>query len=337
MPRPRKNKADNWMPPGVRFSHKDNRYIIRSKLTDGKERRLCGPRATRSQVWAAYESLQQHEPLTLDGLAVEYRKSQKYISLSPATQELYRYCHLSLKKITFNGGNSFMNLHPDQVTAGTLRQILDLRAAQGSPSMGNREIKGFLSAIYAWAIERDKISLKTNPCHAVRRNPEKPKDHYVTDQEYQLAIQHAPAWLSRVMELSYLLYARISEVLELTRQDIRQEGIYIHRKKGSKSNIVTWSPRLRAAIAPTGADKVASLYLVHKNGKRITYGMLRKPWDTMMAAAAKENPEFRPFTRHDLKAKGISDQEKVQNSAGHKSDWVRENYNRKTDQVDPPR
>lgn len=332
MARPRKTTNDNWMPPGVRVAK--GRYILRSKLTDGKERRLCSDKATRSQVWAAYESLTNNDANNLGALCTEYRKSPVYYALSPATQELYRHCHNNLKKITFNGGVTFLSIQPERITPGVLRQILDLRAAQDAAVMGNREIKGFLSAVYAWALERDKITMAANPCHAVRRNEEKSRTRYVEDWEYNLALKHA-GWLAPVMELAYLLYARISEVINLTRQDIRPEGIYVKRLKGSKSNIVKWSPRIREAIKQEGV--VSSIYMVHKNGKRITYGMIRKPWEKMMETAKKENPAFQPFTRHDLKAKGVSDNELPQNSAGHRTKQSEEVYKRKVEKVEPPR
>ena len=53
--------------------------------------------------------------------------------------------------------------------------------------------------------------------------------------------------------------------------------------------------------------------------------------------AKEESLEFNRFHRHHLKAKGCSDQEKEQNSASHISPEIREQYNRKKDEVDPAR
>lgn len=59
-----------------------------------------------------------------------------------------------------------------------------MRAAQGAAVQGNRQIKGLLSAVFAWALERDLLpGLPGNPCHGVERNPETGKPRYVEDWE----------------------------------------------------------------------------------------------------------------------------------------------------------
>jgi hypothetical protein len=70
---------------------------------------------------------------------------------------------------------------------------------------------------------------------------------------------------------------------------------------------------------------------------RITYSMLKKPWTRLMETCVKINPDFRFFTRHDLKRKGITDQILEQNSAGHKTEAMRQRYKVKPDQVEPAR
>ena len=335
MPRPRKTNTDNWMPPGVRSD--GYRYIIRSTLTGGKALRLCGKSATRAQVWAAYELLAAPDVRdTLDVLCGEYIKSPQYISLSPHTQRQYTSCRNTLNTITFNQGNRFMDLPPATITPGVLQQILDMRQAEANPVKGNREVKGFLSAVYAWALARDRVKLASNPCHAVKRNPETACTHYIHDWEMRLAQQHANRETKLFIELAYLLYARSQEVLRLTRKNLLDEGVFITRLKGSKSNIVEWSPRLRAAVDECKASTVLSTHLLTTTqGKRVTYAMLRKPWSRLMQTCATLNPEFKSFTPHDLKRKGMSDQDIIQNSAGHKTEAMHQQYKVKPDKVKP--
>jgi hypothetical protein len=229
------------MPPGVKFN--GHNYKIRSKLAGGKQIALCPGSATRAQVWAAYELLCTDSILTLDKLCKQYLNSHQFKKKAPGTQHLYLARHKSLGEITFNQGKRFLDLPPDQVTPGTLQQIMDLRETEGAPVNGNREIKGFLSAVYSWALSRDMVpGLVSNPCHAVQRNEEKAREHYVEDWEFALAVKHAPVWLANVLELAYLLYARVNEVLILTRQNILHEGVLVKRSKGSKDNIFEWSP-----------------------------------------------------------------------------------------------
>ena len=56
---------------------------------------------------------------------------------------------------------------------------------------------------------------------------------------------HAP-YLPLVMELGYLCRLRGIETLNLTEAQETPDGIRTNRRKGSRDNVVAWSPRLRA-------------------------------------------------------------------------------------------
>lgn len=340
----KRKKGDEWMPPGVYAEPWANRYVIRSKLTNNKKRRLCGYPLPRSKVWEAYEAYQGNTNGTINGLAKQYFGSQQFTRLAPRTQSDYRNYHERLQDITFNKGQKFMDANPAQVTKGVIRQILDLRASQGAPIQGNRQIKGFLSAVFRYGIESEKIlGMKDNPCH-VRRNEESGSNHYVEDWEIRYAIERARPWyLPIVIELAYLLYARISEVLDLRLADLTPEGVLMRRKKSSSDNIVRWGPRLEAAVNQALGHKqeIGSLYLLHdKHGQKLRYEAVRHAWDRCMAKcqadAAAEGLEFRPYNRHAMKYKGVTDTEQ-DNPAGHKSEAMRIKYRLKPKQVDPAR
>jgi len=350
MGRKRKDSADNWMPVGVRRDTKGNRYIIRSKLTFGKEVHLCAITAKKSQVLAAYEALLEDGPKrgTLDHLCQQYFESIKFNNLSNHTQKDYRKYHKQLSKISFNGGNMLMNLAPQQITTGLAQKILDKRAC--SPTQGNREVKGFLSSVFTWALQRDLIpGITTNPIRGTARNRESGDKRYVTDDDYYYALKYAkldqfPSWLHSGIELSYLLYGRNIEIRDLKRSDLQTEGPLMRRRKGSKSNIVGWSDRLENVINNLLAlsPKIKSLYLIHdKNGQKVTYNSFRYHWDKLMAYCEEEAENdgfnFKKFNRHQLKAKGITDGEKGQNSAGLVSGKVEQDYIRKPDVVKPPK
>lgn len=323
------------MPPGVRFD--GYRYILRSNLTSGREVRLCAASATRAQVWIIYESFTCHPDDQLNAICCEYIGSPQFTRLAVSTRNQYKVCYTGLCKVTFNKGSRLMELSPAKITPGILQQILDIRIAEGIPVQGNREIKGFLSAVFSWGLARDRIpGLQSNPCHLVKRNKEIARTHYVEDWELEIAQRHATRELRLFMELAYLLYARSQEALRLTRKNLLDEGVFVDRLKGSKSNIVRWSPRLRKAIDECKAISILSPHLLTNNsGKRVTYSMLKKPWARLMQTCININPEFHPFTPHDLKRKGMTDQVLEQNSAGHKSEAMRQRYKVKPDQVEP--
>jgi|GEM_PF-6843336 len=50
------------------------------------------------------------------------------------------------------------------------------------------------------------------------------------------------------MEISYCCAARIPDVLSITREQLREEGLYIKQGKTGKAQIKAFSPRLKRAL-----------------------------------------------------------------------------------------
>lgn len=220
----------------------------------------------------------------------------------------------------------FGHMSPAGLRRSHVRQYLDIRAQQGAAVRGNRE-KALLSHVYSWAMERDLIEVVVNPCKGVHRNPEKAVETYVTDEQYQAAYARATERMQIFMELAYLLAARKSEVLDLMRFDLSEDGVRVRRGKGSKTNIVRWSQRLEDAVNRALALPGRSEYLLHdRHGVKIKASSLDTAWQRLRAG----------FRLHDLKAKGVSDSSAA-NPAGHRSVSMIAAYRRKPEKVEPPK
>jgi integrase len=141
-------------------------------------------------------------------------------------------------------GETFGQIDDERIIPGVIRKYIAPRSA---PVAANREV-AFLSICFSWAVERDL--LKTNPCKDVRRNSEKPRTRYVTDTEYRAVFELAAPWphVQCTMEFAYLCRMRLCEVLDLKQSDLIDAGLHVRRRKGSRDNIITWSPRLDAAV-----------------------------------------------------------------------------------------
>src|SRR5699024_10406891 len=172
-----------------------------------------------------------------------------------------------------------------------------------------------------------------NPARDVRLNPGQSRDRYITDTEYNLVAKHGGKWLPIVMELAYLLRARISEVLALKPGHIQEAGVYLDRGKGSESEITLWSDRLVAAVeAARQMPGHGRHYLVHnEKGHPITYWAVRSAFVRALDKAEKDGLKER-FTFHDIKAKGITDHKT--NHGGHRSERMRRVYVRLPEKVD---
>lgn len=344
MGRPRSDRW-GWLP---RYCYPDRGRIV-YKHGKMKPVRLC------SEAEATYhlvvQRLAEHlgtqpDDTTLRWLCTQYLESPAFAKLAPATRRAYQIHHNTVVGFAGKNGMLMGDAPFAQITPGLLRKYLDKRAEQGAPKSGNREVKGYLSAVYAWALARDMLPRGTaNPCHGVQRNPETPRRRYVEDWELRYALDRAtPAYLPIVMALCYLLAARITEVLRLQRGDLTPEGVRVRRLKGSKTNIIEWSPLLESTVnqALGLPSRIGSVYLLHDNaGQPITYSAVRNAWDDLMARCAKDTAadgleDWQPFTRHDLKKKGTSDHKDGRN-AGHKSEAMRNLYRLREDVVEPVR
>lgn len=110
------------------------------------------------------------------------------------------------------------------------------------------------------------------------------------------------------------------------------------RSKGSKEQVIKWTPRLRNAVAR--AEKLPStigtMYLIHdKRGQKIRAEAFSSAWQRVMKKATEEEG-IKSFTFHDLKRRGVSDAEgdKLQ-ASGHKSASMLAVYDVSVPEVQP--
>jgi integrase len=196
----------------------------------------------------------------------------------------------------------------------------------------------FLKAAYNWAMERYDI-VQENPCQGVTLNKEEPRDRYVTTEEFEFVKSLAPptSYLPLLMELSYLLRARVSEVRNLKHEDLLQQGVNLERVKGSEGEITLYSARLIKAIEDAKAynkhapTPISGAYLIHdKHGAKITKNGFDSAWRRLINKAKARGIEH--FTFHDLKARGVT--EHKDNFAGHRSANMRKVYVRKKQEIE---
>jgi integrase len=236
------------------------------------------------------------------------------------------------------GGGTLGEIAITLWTPPLIQGFLDKRG-QHAPVTANRE-KSYISRVFSWGLARGHVI--DNPAKKVPRIKEHARTRYVTDQEYTATLELAAAsrtpYLVPVMELAYLLRARLAEVLDLKREDCHADGILLHRRKGSKDSFVAWSPRLRAATsAAKGMQRaIASPYLItgHDYGRMkesTVQTAWRRIWDKRTDGADR-------FTLHDLKAKGITDADENKLAAsGHRDPRMLAIYDRLPGRAKPTR
>ncbi len=329
----RRRKSQQPLPKYVYLAK--GRYVYRP-WQDGrlqKEVVLCPEDSAISEVWKAYEALtaEKATPRTLAWLIEQFLSSAQFRQLSANTQHDYRKYARHITGTSTKSG-PFGTILIERITPGVIRRYVDKRS-EAAPVQANRELS-LLKRVFGWASERDLVT--TNPAQPVRRNAEKARDAYITDSQYAYVYERAekPWYLRPAMEFAFLCRARKSEVLDLRVDDILEEGLRIRRRKGSRTTVVRWSQRLRAAVnvCINRPSKIKSVYLINDaNGQRILETTFDTSWQRFNQTLGEHRIRF-----HDLKAKGVTDdQSDKQRGAGHKSAAMTGIYDRKPHLVDP--
>lgn len=228
----------------------------------------------------------------------------------------------------------------DKINPQHIRQYREWRTAK---VRANREIALFS---HIWNCAREwGATDRPNPCAGVKRNREKGRDTYITDDEYRAILAHAAPVLADAMELAYLTGQRPGDVLKLRETDIRDGCIEIRQGKTGAPMRITLSPQLAAVVARCKGRKSGTVYstalVTGACGKPIGKSWLATLWKRAKAAAGIE----RDIQFRDLRAKAISDKEddtdirQAQALAGHSTVSMTEHYSRKRrgQKVDPTR
>ena len=303
------------LPPYVsvdKYGYKLKRYEgrVHGKIKWGKTTIIAPADAPLSEVWRAYEEIVGDSKQTVSWLLHLFMGSDQFAGLADKTRHDYRRAIDRLLSAPV-GAERFGSVSLDRVDKRSIRSYLD---AYESPVAANRHV-AILKSAWNWALERYQIP--ENPCIGVKLNREAPRQRYVTDDEYETALRMAPPPIQQMMELAYLLRARLSEVLSLRVEDVSETHVRLIRKKGSEGELTMLSDRLRDALSHTGDDGMVAY--------QYTQAAFRSAWRRLQAKLDK------PFRFHDLKAKGITDHQ--DNFGGHRSPQMRKTYVRALQEV----
>jgi hypothetical protein len=313
MPRRRSDPKDR-LPPYV--YRRGAAYVIRAYDPDTQrqqQRRLCSASAPLSEVWQAYEAATQPtDHGTFRWLSRQFRESPAHAELAEKTRRDYADARRRICAMAMADGRLLGDLPLATWTPQLVAKWQDRRGAE-SPVVCNRE-KSYISRVFAWGTLRGHC--ESNPAAGVPRLKEHARTRYVTDDELAsfaafCADHPSGVYLVPLMELAYLLRARTAEVLDLTTDQISEDGVLLKRRKGSRDTISAWSPRLRAAVDAAEAAKrerglVVKWLFAGKDRARLKESTVQTAFQRLMRLWSEQTGRER-WSVHDLKAKGITD------------------------------
>lgn len=326
--------------------------------------RLGSPKDSQRAILRAYlaaettvNNLISAERHTLKWMVEEYKKSSHFRNLAAGSQKRAETLENILdQKMIVDGHDTTLGaMSISIITKPTVRRVADKRLESyrergyDGRAAVNREIT-FLSTAAKWALENvDQLGITENPFR-ISKFPEDARERYVEDNEYQIQTKVAGEmydYLPVLFEITYLVASRGVETLDIKLSDIDPDretgGIFINRRKGSRSNFIEWSDRLYTAYLAARElhkkHKVAAInapLIVSSRGKTLT----RSGLDSAMQRLKRKMKEMQLdqvfWTLHDLKRKGMSDAQDDR-IAGHKSEQMRERYKVKTERRKPAR
>ncbi|MBL4680847.1 MAG: hypothetical protein JKY88_09010 [Pseudomonadales bacterium] len=308
---PRKRQTDHHLPPRV-YRTKSGAYQYHPR--SGGSIRLGGAKSSVGDIEREYKRLTEREnPSSLFFLIYIYKDTEAWERLSPVTQHDYEQSEKVLIKV-------FGNANMTAISQPHVRQFMDARGKQ-SRTRANREL-AYLSNICAAAFERGL--LLSNPCKAVKKFYEPPRNHYVEDAHYQAMLDISPIMIQVAMEIGYCTGLRQTDVLNMAWSQVR-DGLEIKLSKTGVDMIKELSPRLQAALnAARKLPGLASMYVLHnQQGQRYTRTGFNSTWRRYN----QKLPESMRFQYRDIRKKAITDWEgETKIFSGHKTDQMAARY-----------
>lgn len=198
----------------------------------------------------------------------------------------------------------FGHMLPDELEASHVSQYLEMRKQEGAPVGGNRE-RAVLGSVLSWAMRFGYV--KSNACHGVRRNTERPSRRYVTDKELSQALHKASPALRNLIEAAYLTGYRQTDLMLLRRSGVTSKGLVLRQSKDDKLRTILWTPRLRKVIHDA---------LGRSEGDFVFVGASGKPWTLWGLQSAMRRLQA-GFRFRDLRPKAATDAK--DNTLGHGS------------------
>ena len=170
-----------------------------------------------------------------------------------------------------------------------------------------------------------------NPCIGVAKHPEKGRDRYISDQEFDSVKKLASELIGTVMDFAYITAMRKGDILKLRLDQITDEGIWIKQSKTGAKQLYEWTNGLVDVVARAKALKrpIRGLYLFStRQGQPYSDAGIKAMWNRVQVKWAESGGQR--FTFHDIRAKSLADAKRLgldaQSLAGHSSASMTEHY-----------
>lgn len=366
------------LPAGVYWDRSGyGRWYVREDHPDGGPRRrktIAGPRARLSELHDIIELRNGSNARgTLAWLHEQFQLSTEYLALAKATRRDYLVHGDLASSYPTKLGYAFGQIRVANLTPPVIQRLVeDLAKAKpetrpgaddarpGTPSTANHVLR-YLRRLFAWGIRFGHCT--DNPASGVKQAREASKTAGAAAGKMPAAEAFAavlalardrgtrtahskgscPNYLAPVMQLAYTCRLRGVEVTDLTDADILEHGLRCRRRKGSLTNVTSWTPALRAAVAELQTLRNTAIkrkrgalvtplrpedrqLLVGQDGAALRKSSLDSAWQRLISLAIDSGTitTAQRFSLHGLKHRGVTDTEgtraEKKDASGHRTD-----------------
>jgi len=358
------------LPAAVYFDQRNEGvwYSLHRDETGAQRRRNIAPAGVSlAELHQIMDESSNVDRGTLRYVCAQFHDSDRYKKLSPKTHDDYCYSRDVLLNLPTKLGKPLGDLAVRKFTSALVQRIVDRLADEGTPSKAAHALR-YLRRVLQWG--RNRGFLEVNPALGIESPAERKQrrlpNHQVMDALIDRAIARGllqrnekggcPEYLGYVMELAYLCRLRGIEVVTLTDENELATGIMTNRRKGSRDNIVRWTPRLRKAWENAKAyrskvwakRKTATPIqpsrrniIVASHGGPLRKTSLDTAWQRFITLALADEfiTQEQRFALHDLKRRGITDtvgnRAQKQEASGHRDSKMMDVYDYSIPTVDP--
>lgn len=353
-PRGRARKFDPTIPPhidqaalpeGVYWdrSGKGRWYMFVDKEGRRGRETLAGPSARLSDLHRMIED-GKGGPVagSVQWTLAKFHASSRFAELAKATQRDYDTCRAIVDNFPTALGVPFGDLMAARITQTHVQRLHERLVKQGTPSKANHVLR-YLRRAFKWA--GPHLGMKENPARGIEQAKERQRRRLPPETVYAAVVAYArergarkahssgsvPPYLWMVAELGYLCRLRGIETNTLVEAQGEADGLRTDRRKGSRNNLVEWSPRLRTAWDAALAYRAQIIerttrihqlrpedrfLFLSEDGEPLSKDGLDSAWQRLIHKAIKDGviTAEQRFSLHDLKRKGGTD------TAGTKAD-----------------
>lgn len=212
----------------------------------------------------------------------------------------------------------FGELLPDEITQQHVYRYMDGRSK--FPTSANHDVT-LLHHVFVKAIRWGAAT--KNPAAGIEKTRSKPRDRYVTDQEFMAVRRMANVRVQIAMDIALLTGLRRGDILSLTRDSLTDEGLLVKSQKTGKALLFEITPDLEEVLerAKKLKPQVPGFYLIRTmQGKPYSGSGFSAIWQRLMKKAVAQGIER--FSFHDIRAKSASDSMSLQEASdrlGHAS------------------